>query len=243
MCGIFGFITTRGEGPDVDRLQRIALVTQRRGEHAFGLAWLDAGGKLQTFKRQGPAERYLELLDHCRGALAMVGHCRLATHGSPADHRNNHPHVAGRGCLVHNGVVRNYRDLIGQYALRTQSRCDSEVLGLLMARCPGTILQRAAWAAGQAEGDLALLGIWRRPTRLLVCRRGRPLHVGQGRDGFYFASLPEGLPGRVHPVANGVVRLATYSGGRLQVTGGMVSQPVISSRIPWPALTGLRIAE
>ena len=46
MCGIFGFITKDGNGPDLARLRRIAAETQTRGNHAFGLAWLDAKGIL-----------------------------------------------------------------------------------------------------------------------------------------------------------------------------------------------------
>lgn len=48
---------------------------------------------------------------YARGALALIGHCRWATHGSPADNRNNHPHPAGRGWIVHNGVVFNHGEL------------------------------------------------------------------------------------------------------------------------------------
>ena len=80
--------------------------------------------------------------------------------------------------------------------MRTQ--CDSEVLGLLMARFPGALGLRAARAAEAAEGGrLAILGLWRKPARLLVVRSGNPLSFGETAGGFYFASLPEGLPGRV----------------------------------------------
>ena len=40
MCGLFGFISKAGGGPDLDRLRRIALETQTRGIHAFGLVWV-----------------------------------------------------------------------------------------------------------------------------------------------------------------------------------------------------------
>ena len=40
-------------------------------------------------------------------AAVVVGHCRYATHGSPRDNRNNHPHPAGSGQLMHNGVVHS----------------------------------------------------------------------------------------------------------------------------------------
>lgn len=134
MCGIFGFITRQGEGPEMARLRRLALITQTRGMHAFGLAWLEEGGTIQTFKAAGPAEAHLDELERCRNAVIVIGHCRFATHGSPADNRNNHPHAAGAGVIMHNGVVFNHRQLAWQYDLRLQSQCDSEVLGLLNSK-------------------------------------------------------------------------------------------------------------
>ncbi len=64
MCGIFGFITKNGRGPDLARLKRIAVETQQRGHHAFGLAWLGRDGAIHTFKRPGPATANLGDLDH-----------------------------------------------------------------------------------------------------------------------------------------------------------------------------------
>jgi glucosamine 6-phosphate synthetase-like amidotransferase/phosphosugar isomerase protein len=210
MCGVFGFISSDGQGPHVARLRRIALVTQTRGDHAFGLAWVNVDGRMHVFKRSGPARAWLDELDECRSAVALVGHCRWATHGSPLDNRNNHPHAAGRGWLVHNGVIRNHAELIAECGLKTQSECDSEVLGLLMAQRPGPLVQRSTWAANLCEGDMAILGLWRRPARLVVVRRGKPLHFGRSRDGTYFASLPQGLPGSILPVADCSATVLTY---------------------------------
>jgi len=223
MCGVFGFITREGKGPDIARLRRLALVTQTRGMHAFGLAWLNPRGIIHTYKRQGPAQNYLADLEQCRNAVVLVGHCRYATHGSPTDNRNNHPHPAGRGELVHNGVVFNHAELARYYHLRPQSQCDSEVLGLLMSRCRGTINQRAAWTANQAVGDLATLGIWRNPARLLVVRRGRPLCFGHDTDGYYFASLPDGLPGKVQSVVDGSTCVMAYRNGQLGLDGPQIA--------------------
>jgi len=108
--------------------------------------------------------------------------------------RNNHPHPAGAGQIIHNGVIRNHRELVRRYGLHQVGQCDSEALGLLMARGGGTILQRAKRVAREADGGLVILGVWRRPARLLVVRRGRPLHWGQAREGFYFATMPYALP-------------------------------------------------
>ena len=236
MCGIFGFITSEGRGPEIARLRRLALITQSRGDHAFGMAWLDEDGQLQTFKRPGPAKAYLDELDRCRNAVVVVGHCRFATHGSPLDNRNNHPHAAGAGFLVHNGVIHNHQQLVRRYRLDQRSQCDSEVLGLLIARCAGSIVQRSAWAANQVQGDLAMLGVWRAPARILLTRRGRPLHFGQGREGFYFGSLPDGLPGKAKSVPDHSTRVLVYDDGVLRLdddairlaAGGVHPRPAVS---------------
>jgi glucosamine 6-phosphate synthetase-like amidotransferase/phosphosugar isomerase protein len=217
MCGIFGFITRHGDGPDLSLLKMIAVVTQQRGPHAFGLAWLTPTNRLATFKRPGAATDRLSDVDVCRGALAVVGHCRFATHGRPEDNGNNHPHRAGRGWLVHNGVVTNHERLARGYRLVRQTDCDSEVLGLLMARMPGSILRRAALTARASTGELALLGIWRNPARLLVVRGGKPLHFAETARGFYFASLPMGLPGNVLPVTDDYAGVLRFERGRLQL--------------------------
>jgi len=216
MCGIFGFITKNGSGPDLARLKRIATETQRRGHHAFGLAWLGADGSLQTFKRPGPATQNLDDLDRCRGAWIVIGHCRWATHGAPEDNRNNHPHPAGQGWLVHNGVVTNHESLVRRYRLTPRTQCDSEVLGLLMARFAGSIGARAARVAEVAEGRLAILGVWRRPARLLIVRSGNPLCFGETKGGYYFGSLTDELPGRVVSITDEYAGVLVYADGTLR---------------------------
>jgi len=174
---------------------------------------------IRTFKRPGPATTDLGELDRCRDATIVVGHCRWATHGEPRDNRNNHPHAAGRGWIVHNGQVLNHARLIRQYRLATRTECDSEVLGLLIARFAGSILQRAKQTALVATGKMAILGIWRNPARLLIVRDGKPLHFGEAKHGFYFASLPDELPGKIRPINDGYVGMLTRSDAGLQLVG------------------------
>jgi glucosamine 6-phosphate synthetase-like amidotransferase/phosphosugar isomerase protein len=215
MCGIFGFISKDGRGPDVTRLKRIAIETQQRGPHAFGLAWIDPNGALHTYKRPGPATANLGDLDACHGAVAMIGHCRWATHGEPEINANNHPHRAGRGWVVHNGVVRNYTWLIRRFGLDPKTECDSEVLGLLIARFPGELGMRAARTTDAADGPLAMMGLWRNPTRLLVVRRDNPLCFGATKSGYYFASLAAELPGKIYAARNSYVGVIVAGNGGL----------------------------
>lgn len=202
MCGIFGFVTRSGKGPDMKVLKKLALVTESRGEHAFGMAWTESDGSLQSFKRPGSASDGLADLNRVRDASAIIAHCRWATHGSPDDNANNHPHRAGKGWLIHNGVVSNYLELIQKFSLEPQSECDSEVLSLLMDVRKGTLLDRATFVYREAQGSMAIMGLWTNPVRMLILRDERPLHFGEDERGLYFASLAAGLPGRVNLLRN-----------------------------------------
>ena len=217
MCGLFGFMTRNGGGPNLARLRRIAAETEQRGRHAFGLAWLDADGRMHTFKRRGAASANLADLDRCAGAQIIIGHCRYATHGDPADNRNNHPHPAGGGWIVHNGVVRNHEALIDAHVLQPSTECDSEVLGLLIAKGAGPLSARTAHAVELADGPLALLGLW--PDRLVMARRGNPLNFGWTADGYYFGSLTRELPGKPFEVMDGTVFVLTLGRGDPRLEG------------------------
>ena len=195
MCGLFGFVAKQGRNVDLDRLATIATATEQRGRDAFGLVWTTTAGGLGTYKRPGAATDGLDDLLMVDGATIIAGHCRWATHGCPSNNRNNHPHAAGRGYLVHNGTVQNHEALAKKYRLARETECDTEVLARLVNRTAGTILQRTAWAAEQAVGKLAVLGVWANPGRMILVRNGNPLYFGQNEDGFYFGSFPVAIPG------------------------------------------------
>ena len=202
MCGVFGFVSYDGKGPNVKRLETIARVTMRRGPHAFGFAWLDWSGRIQMFKRTGKIVDHLALLMMAKNARILIGHCRYATHGAPENNSNNHPHPADGGWIVHNGVVTNHEDIANEYDLWPTTQCDSEVLGLLIGASEGRLAARCAATANVARGNLTMLGVWGRPGKLIAIRNGNPLHVGEANGGerYYLASLPEGLPGKVSAV-------------------------------------------
>jgi len=100
MCGVFGFVSS-GEGRlNLAALKRIARVTESRGPHAFGFAWIDGRGRLHCFKQTGRITDSLALLGMAAGARMLIGHCRYATHGDYRQNINNHPHAADGGWIV-----------------------------------------------------------------------------------------------------------------------------------------------
>lgn len=52
--------------------------------------------------------------------------------------------------------------------------------------------------------------------RLVVVRRGNPLCFSETPGGFYFASLPAGLPGKTFSIADDYAGLLGWHGGGLR---------------------------
>lgn len=203
MCGLFGFVSKEGRRFSEEHIQEIAINTMSRGPHAWGMAWIDSRGRMKHFKQTGRVEDSLGLLAMAKDAVMLIGHCRYATHGDPENNLNNHPHPADGGWVVHNGMIGHYRELIRQHELPTTTECDSEVIGLLIERLDGTLLERCTEAVELCKGKnpFAMLGLWR--EGLFVGRsNGQPLHIGETKHSYYIASLPAALPGKIYKVKN-----------------------------------------
>jgi glucosamine 6-phosphate synthetase-like amidotransferase/phosphosugar isomerase protein len=196
MCGVFGWISKDGGQIDIKTLRRIAVITERRGPHAWGLAWLDRNGQLHMYKQTGQISHSLKRLAMARDAVALIGHTRWATQGDPAWNDNNHPHQCLDGWYVHNGRIPTYDQILSEYGITPRTECDSEVIGHLVERHDSpNILDRCIEASELvATVDYAMLGLW--PSGdLVTIRMGKPLHIGQTRKGTWLASLATGLPG------------------------------------------------
>ena len=61
---------------------------------------------------------------------------------------------------------------------------------------------------------------------LLVVRDTKPLHFGEANRGFYFGSLPDGLPGNVKSLPDRYAGVLTFDGRELQLAAGPISQMV-----------------
>lgn len=210
MCGIYGYISKQDEFPvDVPTLEDLGLDNESRGKDACGVAWLDSRGRLQSAKRTGAICEHLDMLQSCDGARAVIGHTRLATHGSPKLAVNNHPHLLdnGAGFLVHNGVILNHRLLIDIARAKPLGSCDTEGLALLASSKTAKnivgkdVVRRLKWAVSECEqSGLAIAALWKGGRAALVRAEARPLWIGETKYGWWFSSLNRRLPGRVYEV-------------------------------------------
>ena len=194
MCGIVGAVAAR-EVPGIllEGLQRL----EYRGYDSAGIAVIANGAP--QIERHRTVGRVNELAERLKAqpihGTTGIGHTRWATHGAPAV-PNAHPHMSrGRICLVHNGIIENFktlRDELEDCGYEFESNTDSEVVAHLIDRCmedEEDLLEAVARAVRRLDGAYALGVICRDdPQRVVAARAGSPLVVGVGIGENFIAS-------------------------------------------------------
>jgi len=210
MCGLCGLLGPLPRGPRaraavLETLSRLLLLSEPRGPHATGVAWIAGDNAYQVEKAPVPARQfvltpgYLDWLAAVpTDVTALLGHTRWPTRGTVHAPANNHPLVASLptdtpNCsapapamlLTHNGVVDQPDRLAGQWGLPRQAEVDSEVLLQLAVRASGPtgvdVPAYLAWLA-QVPGRMALAVCdTRQPHRVLLIRGTMPLALAWHR--------------------------------------------------------------
>jgi glucosamine--fructose-6-phosphate aminotransferase (isomerizing) len=198
MCGIVGFT---GKTPCKDILVESLRRLEYRGYDSAGIAVFE-NGLIRTAKAKGKINDGLVPL-LARGAdnhfatdfstqTCGIGHTRWATHGEPSD-INSHPIGNGRVCVVHNGIIENYREikefLIGA-GYSFESETDTEtVVKLLDYYYDGDPLDAIIKVCAEIRGAYALGILFRGfPDTIFAVKKESPLIVGRGDDGNFIAS-------------------------------------------------------
>ena len=192
MCGIVGIL---GRGPVADQIVDSLKRLEYRGYDSAGVATLEDGNHLERRRAEGKL-RNLENLVKAQPLSGHIGigHTRWATHGKPTEN-NAHPHAADGVCVVHNGIIENFRDLRiqlqGQGAI-FNSETDTEVVAHLVNSyiLKGATPEAAVKATlPQLRGAFALAFIFTGfPDLLIGARKGSPLAVGHGDGEMYLGS-------------------------------------------------------
>jgi glucosamine--fructose-6-phosphate aminotransferase (isomerizing) len=193
MCGIFGFVATSEQEPDV--VLRGLRFLEYRGYDSWGIA-VGNNGTVEVDKATGPISDASTKLPNAKIAL---GHTRWATHGGVTE-ANAHPHsdCGKRFALIHNGIVENYQDLAGRLGPghRFLSQTDTEVLVHLMEEeieCEPDFLRALLTVFRQVEGLSAVAVLDAKSGRIAVAKNGSPVALGWGQDTMYLASDPSAL--------------------------------------------------
>jgi hypothetical protein len=100
----------------------LMVATEIRGRHATGAFVLNRNGACKYYKAPKSASTMMRdgqwwgLMDYITNdTVAVIGHVRYATHGSPDVNSNNHPIIQSDIVGVHNGVISNDCELCEQY--------------------------------------------------------------------------------------------------------------------------------
>ena len=228
MCGIMGAVRIGKGRLTISTLKDMARTQQKRGPHAWGVAWIDENNRLHHYKASGKITEALHIFDRMREASAVIVHTRYATHGSVDDNSNNHPHPSDGGWIIHNGQIPNYEDILERHEFLPVSECDSEALGLLIESHKGGLMSRVAKTINDVcdSVPLSMAGLWNRPGRVIVAKRGNPLSISYGTTGnIYFGTLPKGLPGTPRAVEDNTVYC-------IEIATGGVKEKKIRPHVP-----------
>jgi len=190
MCGIGSLVLGKKErsGKELARVRNdfsnLMVATQVRGRHATGAFVVNPDG-ITFHKSDLPASEMVmtggwkNLMSKITNkTVAVVGHVRYATHGSPSDNSNNHPILQGNIIGVHNGVLMNDCDLCEKYPY--DEEVDSAAIFAMLnsktakKRLNTTIIEDAL---PELEGNFAIMcADKRRLDSIFVARDGsRPL--------------------------------------------------------------------
>jgi glucosamine 6-phosphate synthetase-like amidotransferase/phosphosugar isomerase protein len=190
MCGIAGYSLRSRSG--VDRTlaaQALLAAIAERGADAVGYAYRAPDDTYATVvKQRTPASKLLERVAVPESANQLLVHVRDYTKGHPSIAANNHPVRHGPVIGIHNGIITNDDELLAPHSCaRAEPRMtvDSEAIFALAAhsRNDARALEhlRGAMATGWLDE--------REPGMVFVARgSGRPLWLGEGREGVFFAS-------------------------------------------------------
>src|SRR5437763_15141 len=190
MCGIAGYSLSQRSG--IDRTlaaQALLAGIADRGADAVGYAYRGHSDRYPVVtKQRTPARQLLDRITVPAHATQLLVHVRDYTKGHPSIPANNHPVRHGPVVGIHNGIILNDDELLAPHSCaRSEPRMtvDSEAIFALAAHS-----RNDARALERLRGAMATGWLDEREPGVVYLARGsgRPLWVGECRDGVFFAS-------------------------------------------------------
>jgi glucosamine 6-phosphate synthetase-like amidotransferase/phosphosugar isomerase protein len=189
MCGIAGYSLTAAR--DLDRTlvaQALLAGIAERGADAVGYAHRTPGARIEVHKQRSGASALLDRIEIPAEATQVLLHVRDYTKGHPRIEGNNHPIRHGAVVGIHNGIIVNDEELLDRHGIdraHPQMTVDSEAIFALVDESGPSPL-----ALDELRGSMATAWLDERRENSLFLARGvgRPLWLGEGADGAFFAS-------------------------------------------------------
>jgi glucosamine 6-phosphate synthetase-like amidotransferase/phosphosugar isomerase protein len=190
MCGIAGYsFRTRLKVERTLAAQALLAAIAERGADAVGYAYRAPGVSYPTVvKQRTPASALLERVSVPQDSDQLLVHVRDYTKGHPSIAANNHPVRHGPVVGIHNGIIVNDDELLGEHSCARSEpsmTVDSEAIFALAAHS-----RNDPCAFEALRGTMATAWLDAREPDIVFLARGvgRPLWIGEGRDAVLFAS-------------------------------------------------------
>jgi glucosamine 6-phosphate synthetase-like amidotransferase/phosphosugar isomerase protein len=190
MCGIAGYsLRSRSDADRTLAAQALLAAIAERGADAVGYAYRGSDDTYATVvKQRTPASQLLERVSVPAAANQLLVHVRDYTKGHPSIAANNHPVRHGPVVGIHNGIITNDDELLAPHSCaRSEPKMtvDSEAIFALAAHS-----RNDARALERLRGAMATGWLDEREPGVVYVARGsgRPLWLGQSREGVFFAS-------------------------------------------------------
>jgi amidophosphoribosyltransferase len=222
LCGLTGIVSGRFSKRRLKDIEALAdiftrqlLLSEHRGPHATGVAWLKRDGAMQVAKEPLPARDFVQtrayldwLLGLDRQVTYLMGHTRWPSRGSVHNPANNHPIClpvtpedhpdwgTGVGCLAltHNGTLVEVARHFSRLGLARTAQVDSELLARIAQRHTSTMgidLDAILADLAPLEGRMSLaLATTCRPDEIILLKGNMPLEIRLHRHArvLYYAS-------------------------------------------------------
>ena len=189
MCGIIGIIGSENSYKIIlDGLKQL----QNRGYDSAGVSLYNGEFIVNKFvSNKHSAIDQMEKKNIEGSFISGLGHTRWATHGE-INELNCHPHLSSDGniCLVHNGIIENYKflkDFLINKGYTFYSETDTEVICNLVSyyRKNNNIIITLKKITSLMTGTWGIVIIEKNNNKIYFTRKGSPLLFGYGDNQNY----------------------------------------------------------
>jgi glucosamine--fructose-6-phosphate aminotransferase (isomerizing) len=251
MCGISAIICKNTViNNSIPLLINSLANLQNRGYDSFGIsAVTNNNDKFYTHKKaciNQDVDHFQEFSDEIHELYAniCIGHTRWATHGVISE-ENAHPHLSNSGkiCLVHNGIIENYKILKKEFidiGFTFNSDTDSEIIVNLIdyyyINKKMSIEDSIYKAIYRLEGTYGLaIQCLDNRSSIYVIRNGSPILVGENENYIMATSEKSGFLNQMNNYYvienNDLVVLSTDKGIVSKIKYNSIKNQIVGSEL------------